>query len=754
MSVTSGRECGGDGMRSSFVQPGAQQRLPFRHRPDLEVSEQAIRGRKQWVVKDPVGLRYFRFCPQEYAVLKMLDGSTNLQQIKTQLDGEFSPETVSLDDVWQLICRFHRNGLIVARTTGEGEALKQRRDERARRQRWASCTNPLAIRFQGVDPDALLSRIYPFVRWMFTRTAVATGLTLILSAVALLAVHFETLQSRLPAFQQFFGMHNLLWLAIAMAGAKVLHEFGHGLTCKHFGGESHEMGVMLLVFMPCLYCNVSDSWMFPKSRQRIAVAAAGMYVELLLAALATWLWWCTAPGLVHYLCLNLMFTCSVSTLLFNANPLLRYDGYYILSDISGIPNLYRKSRTILVGLLGRLCLGVKGRDVSPTSRRSRSFLAAYGVASVIYRVVIAFSILWFLYNVLKPYGLQLFALGLASLVLFSLIVLPLWRLVSYLRAPGRMKQVKIPRLAIATLSVSAAIVVIAFVPLPSHVIAPAVVEPANAERVFVIVPGRLKSVPTRVGRIVQAGDPIAVLINEDVEENLIQLKHERGRLLQRLESVRRRRFIEARVGAQVAELKQAIAAVEEHIRQESARQESLVLRAKRTGMVFPVDYSTPQPPTEDTLTTWSGDPLSAENRGSFLESGVELCTLGDPNAMEVLVVVDEWERDRFTAGEQIELKFDHLPSEVLTGRIIAISRQKATAAPRQLSTKRGGELPTKTTRNGIERPQSASIFVRVRVEDSRDLLIPGLRGRAKIQTGSRSLGSRLYGFVRRVLMFR
>ena len=168
-----------------------------------------------------------------------------------------------------------------------------------------------------------------------------------LAAAALVFTHFDAFQARLPTFQQFFAGHNWLLLAAALAGAKVLHEFGHGLACKRFGGECHEMGVMLLVFTPCLYCNVTDSWMLPSKWRRAAIAAAGMYVELALAAGATFLWWFSNPGIVNSLSLNTMFICSVSTLAFNANPLLRYDGYYILSDLLEIHNLRQKADAVI-----------------------------------------------------------------------------------------------------------------------------------------------------------------------------------------------------------------------------------------------------------------------------------------------------------------------------------------------------------------------------------------------------------------------
>ena len=178
-------------------------------------------------------------------------------------------------------------------------------------------------------------------------------------ALLLITVQFDVFRSRLPSFHQFFGnWENWLVMGIVMAGAKVLHEFGHGLSCKHFGGECHELGFMLLVFTPALYCNVSDSWMLPSKWHRAAIGAAGMYVEMVLASIATFIWWFTdRTTLLNQVCLSLMFICSVSTLLFNGNPLLRFDGYYILMDLIEIPNLRQKSTEVLKRFLVQLVPG-------------------------------------------------------------------------------------------------------------------------------------------------------------------------------------------------------------------------------------------------------------------------------------------------------------------------------------------------------------------------------------------------------------
>ena len=211
-------------------------------------------------------------------------------------------------------------------------------------------------------------------------------------------VEFDVSVAKLPEFHQFFNVHNAFLLAAVLGVTKVMHEFGHGLACKHFGGECHEMGIMVLVLTPCLYCNVSDSWMLPNKWHRACIGAAGIYVELVLASICTFLWWFSEPGLLHNLCLNVMFVCSVSTVIFNANPLLRYDGYYILADLVEIPNLRQKATTILSRKLSEWCLGMEPPEDPFLPQRNQVFFALYSVAAAIYRWVVAFSICWFLYR--------------------------------------------------------------------------------------------------------------------------------------------------------------------------------------------------------------------------------------------------------------------------------------------------------------------------------------------------------------------
>jgi putative peptide zinc metalloprotease protein len=362
-------------LADSLVSSSAR-KMPIRKRPDLTAQKQYYLGKMCWVVKDPVGLHYFRFQEEEYAILEMLDGQTSLDEIKERFEEEFPPQKITLEELHQFLGMLHRSGLILSGVPGQGQELLKRRWQRRKQQALAVLSNILCIRMRGIDPERFLDWLYGKTSWFFSRTAFACCILLMLAALSLIIVEFNVFRSKLPEFHQFFNLHNALWLTVTLAVSKILHEFGHGLTCKHFGGECHEMGLMILVLTPCLYCNVSDSWMLPNKWHRAAIGAAGMYVEGILAAICTFVWWYTSPGLINNLCLNIMFISSVSTVIFNGNPLLRYDGYYILADVMEIPNLRQKATQILSRKMSDWFLGIEQPDDPFLPQRNQVFFAA------------------------------------------------------------------------------------------------------------------------------------------------------------------------------------------------------------------------------------------------------------------------------------------------------------------------------------------------------------------------------------------
>ena len=381
-------------------------------------------------------------------------------------------------------------------------------------------TNVLSIRFKGFDPDRILTWMNGYTKWFFTLPVFALVLILNLSALALILTQFETFQNKLPSFQDFFAAKNWIYLALVMGLTKVCHEFGHGLACKKFGGQCHEMGVMLLVLTPCLYCNVSDAWMLPNKWRRIFISAAGMYVELVMASIATFVWWFSEPGMINLLALNVVFVSSVSTILFNANPLLRYDGYYILSDLLEIPNLRQKATTILQRWSGHWLMGIEARPDPFLPARQQWVFALYSVAAAAYRWFITLAIFWFVYDLLEPYGLKLIGQGIALMALYGLLGMPLIALYKFFSVPGRFGTVKPARVGITFVVAFTLLGAVMLIPIPHHVYCSFYVQPENAANVYVEFPGELTEIFAEPNQRVAKGTPLVRLNSFELEETI------------------------------------------------------------------------------------------------------------------------------------------------------------------------------------------------------------------------------------------
>ena len=336
-----------------------QRPIKLRARVDLFIQESVYQGEPSWIVKDPVAMKYFRLQAPERIVLDMVDGTNSYEQIKDRLEAEFPEQKTRIEDVHMLVNSFHTNGLLISNATGQSAPLIVRRNKELKQKATQLLMSVMSLRFPGVDPERFLNWLYPKISWFFTKTCFAFCMAVCLAAGVLLLSNLDEFYRRLPEFGQFFNLKNIFFMATIMIVTKSIHELGHGLMCKHFGGECHEIGFMLLVLTPAMYCNTSDSWILPNKWHRIAIGAAGMYVEIVLAAICTFIWWYTQPGAIHYMSLNIIFLCSVSTLIFNANPLLRYDGYYMLADFLEIPNMGQKSKTALTSTLRVWTLGMK-----------------------------------------------------------------------------------------------------------------------------------------------------------------------------------------------------------------------------------------------------------------------------------------------------------------------------------------------------------------------------------------------------------
>ncbi|MHC4876840.1 MAG: site-2 protease family protein [Planctomycetota bacterium] len=518
-------------MLSVAPQTAETRPLPLQRRPDLVCREQQFGGTTYWHVKDPIALRYFQLKPEEYAVLQMLDGTVSLREIRRRFELKFAPQRLGPMQIQSFLGMLHSSGLVVSDTPGQAEHLIARTNKHNWRKFLSTATGVLAIRLPGFDPHRFLNWLTPQLRFVFSPVCVALCCVLMLSALLLAGLQSDVLAARLPRFHELFSASNLFWLAVTLGVTKVLHELGHAVACRHFGAECHEMGLMLLVFTPCLYCNVSDAWMLPRRWQRIAISAAGVYAELVLASACLFLWWYSVPGPFNAACLNVVLVCSVSTVLFNGNPLLRYDGYYILSDLVEIPNLRQQATALIRNAMSRWFLGTEVGNQRLLPDRRQRFLIGWSLAASAYRIVIVWSILWFVHAVLKPYGLQPLAVVVGIITVAGMIVAPLVQFVSLLRNPFWSRTVDWPRFRIRSLIALAILTGLITAPLPSSVTAPAIIQTEGARSVYVSVPGRLiEALPA--GTTVEPDAVVGRLENLDIERTIAVLSGDVTRLAQ------------------------------------------------------------------------------------------------------------------------------------------------------------------------------------------------------------------------------
>ena len=719
--------------------------LSVRRRADITAQPLEYGERRLWGLKDPVSLRYYQLRDEEFQIFQMLDKPVSLEEIRDRFEHEFAPRRVSLRQLQMFLGMLHREGLLVSNAVGQHRPLLKEHRKLKRRNFWSQFANPLAIRFRGWDPDRFLSRLTPKLSWLFSVPVVGLYLLLVVSALILVAVQYQTVVARLPDFEAFFGWRNAILLAITIGVVKVVHEFGHAVSCKYFGGECHEMGVMLLVFTPCLYVNVSDAWMLPSKWARIAISAAGIIIEAGLASICVFLWWFSEPGLLNALCLNLVFVASISTLLLNGNPLLRYDGYYILADLLEVPNLRQQSESLVRQWLGKFFLGIDLENDRTLPDRKRFLLASYFVASFVYRFLVIFVILWFLNQTLAPYRLEVLAHLLAVVIFGGMIGRPLFSAIRFLRDPNRTHDMNIVRLLSRAGLVVGLIVLILMIPLPHRVRVPVVLQPADAKSVYATVDGRLLDF-VEPGTVVTEGQVIGHLENLDLRRKHAELKGQVRRQKLVLDNLESRQFSDPELKQQLESTRTAVEDLSEQLRRLETDLARLTLTAPVAGTVLP-PASSPNRTSEGELATWSGTPLDDRNRGCMLRTGTVICRIGDPTQLEAVLIVDQADIEFLKPMQKVRLAMDETPGAICRGLVKEIAEIDLKVAPRELI--RHEDLPTQTNENGQLELVSTAYQARVDLTPTNFPLLIGTSGTAKVDANALSLGARLARYLNR-----
>lgn len=450
-------------------------------RSTIQVHRQHFRSQMWHVLQDPGTNQYFRLSESAYTFIAMLDGRKSVAEVWKICNEELGDAAPTQGEVIQLMGQLYTSNLLQADVPPDAEGLLQRYRKRRSREVRGYMMNLLFIRIPIYDPDSFLNRWVSIFGKAFTKWGLMIWAIVI--AIGLYSIGGRTAELASRA-NGVLDPDNLFYLYISFAFVKLFHEMGHGFSCKRFGlesggGEVHTIGIMFLVFTPMPYVDASSSWVLRNKWQRACVGIGGMYVELFIAAIAAVIWANTSTGTVHAICYNIMFIASVSTLLFNANPLLRYDGYYILSDYLEIPNLAQRSKQYIYYTVRKYIYGVKNARTPAYSRGERFWFPIYGVASTIYRVFICTAILMFVAE-------KFFLVGviLALVAVITWVGVPLVNFLRYLFTNRELARTRARALLTTAVFLLAIFFAIGVIKFPDHLRAEGIVEPMHIAIVY------------------------------------------------------------------------------------------------------------------------------------------------------------------------------------------------------------------------------------------------------------------------------
>jgi putative peptide zinc metalloprotease protein len=707
--------------------------LKARLRSSAQISRQFYRGERWYVVRDPAGNQFHRLSDAAYRFIGLLDGTRTVEEAWDICGGQLADDAPTQPEIIQILSHLYSANLIEADVTPDATVLLRRHKQLNKRKMQNRLMNVLFPRIPLWDPDSFLVRWMPVMRQVFSWFGAVIWIVVVLTGLALMAPQWQSGELQ-KAAKSAVDPSNWLWLWAVFVGIKAIHELGHAFACRRFGGECHELGIMFLVFIPTPYVDASAAWAFPSRWQRMFVGCAGMIVELWVASVLAIIWTFirhdTLPGQLMY---NAMLIASVSTIIFNANPLLRYDGYYILSDFLEIPNLRQKSTEYALGLIKRHVFGVKANQPLPPVGQ-RFWLFTYATASSIYRVFVGFVIILVVAYKIPILGVLMAIGGVATWLL-----VPVGKLSKYLLLEPELHRKRGRATAFCGALAIAAVLCIGVLRFPVYVDAPGIAEADQHAVVHTKGGGFVTRVVAHDGELVHKGQTILVCHDPKVETELKSLKAELAGLEAQLVEAEaidqsQRRVIEASLYETRHELADA-----------RRRQAELTITAPITGTLVA--------------------PHLADMAGSYLPRGTEVASVESMDSLVIRAVTDQ-DDHQLVAEQAVNLLTsppdDQSPTRVcfagdvqrvVPGHVYAIvaGSQDQVPHPSDLQTGGGTIAPDPTDPKGMT-PQVKQFEVDVRVNNPTDAaggqLYPGQAAYVRFRIEKKPL---LYTWTRRFL---
>ncbi len=480
-----------------------------RLRSHVRIHRHHYRGERWYVLEDRISRRKHRFNPVAHYIIGLMDGRRTVNEIWESAITRFGDDAPTQDEVIRLLSQLHSAEVLQTEITPDLAELMLRARRSGSKTLKQNLLSPLAIRIPLFDPDRLLERWLAWYQPLFGLLGFLIWAAVVTAAVINGASHWDELTEDITS--RVLAPENLLMMLLIFPVIKLFHEFGHACAVKAWGGEVHEMGIMFLVLMPIPYMDASSASTFRSMRQRVVVGAAGMIVEVFIASIALFLWIDTEPGIARAVFYNIMLIAGISTVMFNANPLLRFDGYYILSDLTHIPNLRVRSNQYLTYLIERYLFGVKLGEFEGTSSEKRWFVF-FGIASFMYRMFIMTVIALFV-------AAEYFVVGviLAIWVIVTAIVLPLAKGIAYLLTHQKLRRYRFRAVAVTLMVGWLAWFGLFVVPTPHWTRADGVIWVPDQAQLRAGADGFVKQVTAKSGQVVSQGTALVQMEDPALE---------------------------------------------------------------------------------------------------------------------------------------------------------------------------------------------------------------------------------------------
>jgi putative peptide zinc metalloprotease protein len=666
-------------------------------RSTVKVRKQFFRGEKWHILHDPFNNQFFRLRPEAYDFVSRLRPDRTVEEVWEESLKRYPDDAPGQEDVIQLLTQLHFANLLYFEVPADSAKLFERYKKRRQREIRSKLLSIMFIRIPLLDPENFLKRFLPVIKILFGPVGALLWIVVVGTAIKLVLDRFDAVTEQA---QGILAPDNLILLYAGLVVIKTLHEFGHAMVCKRFGGEVHTMGVMLLVFTPLPYMDATSSWSFRSRWHRAFVGGAGMIVEIFVAGLAAFLWAYTGPGVLHSLAYNMMFIASVSTLLFNANPLLRFDGYYILSDLLDVPNLYTRALKHLRHIVERYFFGYNDSHSPTQSLKEAIWLSIFGVLSGIYRVIVFTGIVLFVADKFLLAGLIM-----AAICVISWVVAPLFRLIKYLASSPRLARTRLRAVSVCAGAFFVVLFFLAVCPFPNRFRAPGVMEAVQYVRVVNDAPGYVDAVLAHSGTNVHAEVPLIALSDRELEFEI------EATTAQREETLALEQRAMSGQTADLAPIRKRMETIEARLNDLRSQKASLIVRARESGV-------------------WAA-PQSKEMVGAWIPRGSLVGEIVNQKAFRFSAVVSQEEAanlfvDQITKAEVRLFGQGGINLEVTDYRIIPFQHERLPSAA--LGWHGGGEIAVSLSdESGL---QTAEPFFQIYADLRPDPKAVFLHGRA------------------------